>query len=71
MDDAVTDNGYTNGRRFILTHTEEEGERSTSLHYLLPSGERKKVTIDSSEDSHMIRTAIGIGLATGKKVYGK
>lgn len=58
-------NDYTNGRRFILTHSEIEGERSKHLHYLLPDGKRRKVTIDQAYDTDEWRTRIGEALAAG------
>lgn len=57
---------YTNGRPFLLTHTKTVGLYSRDLHYLLPDGRRRKVTIDTALDQPSLRQRIGEALAAGR-----
>lgn len=51
---------------YLVTQTTDEGERSRRIDYLLPSGARRRVTIDQAHDSPQIQAAIGDALAQGR-----
>lgn len=57
---------HTNGEPWLETLARDEGERSRRIDFLLPAGERRRVTIDVAHDSPEIRAAIGDALSAGR-----
>jgi hypothetical protein len=60
----------TGGAPFILTQTQNVGERQRRLFYLFPNGDRRVVTIDTTHDTPELREQVGRELASGKRVFG-
>lgn len=64
-------NDFTNGAPFLVTLVEDVEERSRHIHYLLPNGSRRRVTIDVSEDSPETRQKLGESLAGNNYKRGR
>jgi hypothetical protein len=63
-------NRATNNEKFMVTHTQDDGEYSRHLNFLLSDGSRRRVTIESASDSEETRQRIGAALHL-KEVEGK
>lgn len=57
---------YTNGKPFLVTHREDYGEFSRSIHYLLPDGTRKQVLVEQSMHDAELERKLGEALAAGR-----
>lgn len=57
---------YTNGAPYLITQTEDVGEFSRRIHFLLPDGRRHGVVIEQALDSPQMRAKLAAGLLEGR-----
>lgn len=57
------------GQPFIVTGTDEVGDRQRRIHYLLADGRRRSQVIDVADDSPLLRQEIGQALAERRRRY--
>lgn len=60
---------FTNGLPYILTHRDEKTPTSIRLHFLLPDGRRRAVTVPRAEDIPHTHQAIADALNTNRRIY--